>query len=75
MPLKQDPQGGGKNANGSISDEYCSFCYHKGKFTQPDITVKEMQQFLKSKLKDLGYPWFVASIFAMRVKKLKRWKK
>jgi Putative zinc ribbon domain len=34
MPLKQDPKGGGTNANGSKSDRYCSYCYADGRFTQ-----------------------------------------
>jgi len=27
MPMKQDPQGGGTNADGSINIMYCSYCY------------------------------------------------
>ena len=27
MPLKSDPGGGGTNADGTHSDEYCSYCY------------------------------------------------
>jgi len=27
MPMKQDPQGDGTNADGSINTFYCSYCY------------------------------------------------
>lgn len=41
MPLNKDPQGGGTNADGSKSNEYCSRCYVNGQFTRPDITTLE----------------------------------
>lgn len=41
MPLNNDPQKGGTNADGSISDKYCSFCYEFGKFKDEGITLKE----------------------------------
>ncbi len=30
MPLSKDPRGGGTNADGSKSSEYCSHCYSAG---------------------------------------------
>jgi hypothetical protein len=35
MPLKQDPKGGGTEANGTRSVKYCSYCRTDGRFTQP----------------------------------------
>lgn len=32
MPLKKSPNGGGSNADGSISKAYCSYCFVMGKF-------------------------------------------
>ena len=32
----------GTNADGSKSEEFCTFCFQKGTFTAPDITVQEM---------------------------------
>ena len=52
MPLKKSPNGGGTNADGSISTKYCDFCYEKGQFKQSDITAVEMQEFVKNKMKD-----------------------
>jgi hypothetical protein len=41
MPLEKDPQKGGTNADKSISDKYCSFCYSDGKFYDEGITLNE----------------------------------
>lgn len=43
MPINQDPEKGGTNTDGTKSTVYCSYCFKKGKFTQPDITATEMQ--------------------------------
>lgn len=75
MPLKQDPQGGGSNSDGTRSTAYCSYCYTEGKFTQPDFTAKDMQNFCKEKMKEMGMPGFVASFLSSGVPHLKRWKK
>ena len=74
MPLKKDPKGGGKNADGSKNVMYCSYCYIEGKFTKPDITVIQMQEFVKAKLKEMKFPGFVAGFFAKGIPKLERWK-
>jgi hypothetical protein len=41
MPLVKDPGKGGTNADKSISDKYCSFCYQSGKFVDEGITLRE----------------------------------
>ena len=74
MPMKKDPNGGGTNADGTKSGIYCSYCYEKGKFTR-DCTVKEMQEFCKTKLKEMHFPGFLASIMTSNLPKLERWKK
>jgi Putative zinc ribbon domain len=43
MPLKADPKGGGTNADGTSSPEYCSYCYVNGSFVNPDMTVEQMK--------------------------------
>ncbi len=32
----------GTNADGSKNDEYCSYCYQKGAFTVPEMTLEQM---------------------------------
>jgi len=74
MPLKKDPKGGGTNKDGSISNKYCSHCYENGIFLQPDITAQQMQEFVKNKLKAMGFPGFLAGFFTKGIPKLERWK-
>lgn len=74
MPLKQDPQGGGTEIDGSKSDRYCSYCYEKGQFTQPDFTVNQMKSFCKEKMVEMGFPKFLAGFFTASIPKLERWK-
>lgn len=75
MPLKQDPKGGGTNADGSKSSKYCSYCYENGKFLQPNISASEMQAFVKSKLKEKGgIMGLFAGLLSKGVPSLERWK-
>ncbi len=74
MPLKKSPNGGGTNRDGSISKMYCGFCYENGKFKQPDINAQEMQHFVKLKMKEMGFPGFLAGLFSKGIPKLERWK-
>ncbi len=75
MPLKKSPNGGGTNTDGTISKIYCAYCYENGKFINPDWTVKQMQDFVKEKMKGMG---FIMSLFAnsfvKKIPNLKRWK-
>jgi len=74
MPLKSDPQQGGTNRDGSKSELFCSYCYLNGAFTKPDMKVEEMQTFVKNKMKEMGFPGFIAGFFTKGIPKLKRWK-
>jgi hypothetical protein len=74
MPLKNDEKGGGTEADGSRSNMYCSHCYQDGKFYRPDMTAAEMQQLVKGKLKEMGFPGIVAWFFTTNIPRLKRWK-
>ncbi|HNS12357.1 MAG TPA: zinc ribbon domain-containing protein [Bacteroidia bacterium] len=74
MPLKKDPQRGGTNTDGSISHMYCSYCYANGNFIQSDITAEQMQEFVKNKMKEMGFPGFLAKMFVKGIPKLERWK-
>jgi hypothetical protein len=74
MPLKRDPQGGGTDADGTRSTRYCSHCYQQGRFTQPDLTVDQMQVLAKGKLKELGFPGLLAGFLTRNIPQLERWK-
>lgn len=75
MPLKKSPNGGGTNSNGSISTVYCAHCYENGEFKKPDMTVSEMQDLVKLKMKKMG---FIMSLFSnsfiKKIPTLRRWK-
>jgi hypothetical protein len=74
MPLKRDAKGGGTNADGSKNLTYCSHCYQDGKFINPNITLDEMKDRVKGKLKEFGFPGFMAGIFTRNIPKLERWR-
>jgi hypothetical protein len=71
--MKKDPQGGGSNADGSKSTEYCSYCYQDGQFTQPDFTAEEMQRFCIEKMTECNIPKFLAWLFTRGIPRLGRW--
>ena len=75
MPLKQDTKGGGSNADGSISKEWCSFCYADGAFLGPDCTVELMQQIGIDALKSKGFPRPLGWLMTRNIPKLKRWQR
>lgn len=73
MPLKKSPNGGGTNSDGTISKMYCAYCYENGGFKQPDLTVTQMQGIAKQKMKEMGFPGFLAGLFTKGIPKLQRW--
>ena len=74
MPLKRDEQKGGTNADGTKSIMYCSHCYQKGQYTQPKLSVDEMKELVRGKLKQFGFPGFMTGVFTRNIPTLKRWK-
>ena len=69
-----DPKGGGSNADGSLGQEYCSYCYVNGAFVNPDMTTEEMKALVVEKMRERAFPKFVDSFFASGLGRLKRWK-
>lgn len=53
---------------------YCSCCYKDGEFAQPDFSADDMKRFCKGKMKEMGFPGFLAGLFTMGIPKLERWK-
>jgi len=75
MPLKSDLKGGGTNADGSRSTEYCSYCYEGGRFHQPEMTIGEMRALIIDKLQERGYPRFIGRMFTIGLDRLNRWRR
>ena len=72
--MKKDKMGGGTNIDGSMSKLYCSYCYVHGRFRNIEIDTQEkMQEFVKEKLINMGFPGFIATIFTRNIPRLKRW--
>jgi hypothetical protein len=72
MPMKKAI--GGTYADGTKSTMYCSHCFQDGKFTVRDITVDDMKERVKDKLKEVGFPGFLTGFFTRNIHKLERWK-
>ena len=75
MPLKTKADRG-TNADGSLHDDYCVFCYKNGSFTN----AMPLEQFIELQValatEKLGMPEAEARAMAERVlPTLKRWKK
>ena len=75
MPLDKDPNRGGTNADGTRSEEYCSYCYQNGVFSGEGMTVEEFQEYCRQKMIESGHNRFLAWLFTRGYKRLKRWKR
>jgi len=73
MLLKRDEKGGGTNADGSKNQMFCSHCFIQGRFTLPDITVEQMEERVRAKLRGLGVPNFLSWVFTRNLPRLERW--
>ena len=73
MSLSKDAQGGGTEADGSRSTQYCSHCYLSGRFTEPNLTADQMVAKVQSKMKEMHIPGFLARSFTKDIPSLKRW--
>jgi hypothetical protein len=76
MPLDKDPNQGGTNSDQSRSDQYCSFCFQDGKFTDEGITLQEkIDKNIRLAVTILNIPEDKARQMAESVLPiLKRWK-
>ena len=72
--MKRHSNGGGTNADGSINTMYCSHCYCAGQFTMRNISVDDMKERTRVRLKQGGFPGFMASFFTRNLHKLERWR-
>lgn len=75
MPMKKSPGGGGTDADGTISKKFCGYCFKDGQFINSHWTVSQMQEFVKGKMKEMGFPGFLSGFFTKNIPKLERWNK
>lgn len=65
----------GTNADGSMNEEYCCFCFQDGEFTEPDITKEEMIEKISGFMTQMGMPESQAKRKAKdSIRTLKRWR-
>lgn len=56
MPLDA-PEDRGTNADGTLSQEYCRYCWKDGAFTAPEATMEDMIQFNLKYNAENGHPF------------------
>ena len=78
MPMSKDEEFG-TNEDGTLNNEYCSYCFKNGAYIDADITMNEM---LKMGLKGIDentemsklMKFMIKKMYPFQIKKLKRWK-
>ena len=74
MPMGR-PEDFGTEADGGKSKDYCHYCFEKGKFTEPEITMEQMTEKVSYFLVKMeGMPEAMAKeISRTFIPRLKRW--
>lgn len=66
----------GTNNDGSNNEEYCIYCYQKGNFTSPNVTMEEEIEICVPFMKQTGMPEVEARrLLQETLPNLKRWRK
>ena len=76
MPLNTKTAGDchGTEADGSLSDKWCSLCYQDGAFVGPDCTLDEMLEIVDNALKEQGSSKPFRWLAAKGIPRLERWR-
>lgn len=76
MPMEADTDFG-TNEDGSRNEDYCCYCYQKGAFTNPSMTMEEMIDFNLKFNEENGHPMGIREQAHAMMKQwfptLKRW--
>ncbi len=73
MPLHSDAEKGTEK-DGSKSNEYCSYCYQNGQFTDPKLTFVDMEEVIKTQMAKMNLPPGLIQKSLDALPHLKRWK-
>lgn len=66
----------GTNKDGSKNEEYCVYCYKDGEYTEPNMTMQEMEDLCVSYMKKDGMEEVKArELMSGALCNLKRWEK
>jgi hypothetical protein len=64
----------GTEANGSLSAEYCKYCYVNGKFIDPEMTIGGMSDLVQTQMEKMQIPAATIQLARESLPHLKRWK-
>jgi hypothetical protein len=73
MPLDR-PELRGTEIDGSLSADYCKYCYTDGHFTIPAMTLESMQSHITGNMDADGLPADIVETAVARLPLLKRWR-
>jgi len=72
MPIN-DPSLHGTETEGGWSCQYCHYCYQNGQFTQPTMTLEEMQYNVRCRMEDKHLPETLINTAVENLHCLNRW--
>lgn len=72
MPLDKEELRGTEK-DGSLSREYCKYCYQHGNFTHPGLSLNEMKEHMMSMMDKADLPADILEAAINRLPHLKRW--
>lgn len=72
MPIDK-PEFQGTEKDGSKSKEYCVYCYRDGAFINPNITLAEMKELVKSEMEKRRIEQPLINMAVNSLPYLKRW--
>lgn len=65
----------GTEKDGSLSIEYCKYCYASGKLIDPEMSIEKMQTVITEQMKRKNIPENIIQKSIEMLPHLKRWQK
>ena len=73
MPLDK-PELLGTEKDGTKSNEYCTYCYQKGAFINPNMSLDEMKKLVKGQMEKMKIDTGIINMAVSSLPSLKRWR-
>ena len=64
----------GSEKDGSISSEYCKYCFQNGVFTSPGMTIDAMRSIVRTQMERRYLPEELIQMSIQMLPQLKRWR-
>lgn len=65
----------GTEKDGTTSSEYCKYCYEKGAFISPGMTLDQMKEVVNGQMEKMHIPANIIKLSIDTLPHLKRWQK